>query len=102
MLMAHRIGAPEISSSQASTPSEDTRKMHWTKKVPIPSIHLTDDEARSSHEDQHRPQSPNVEQIAERNQKPSPPLISTSTVKKKGITGKNDDFSCQLFDCLLF
>jgi hypothetical protein len=56
----------------------------------IPSIHLTDDEISSSREDQPRPQSPNVDQIAERNQIPSPLIKTASTGKKRSIAGKKN------------
>jgi len=72
-----------------SSHSEDDQPEHWTQKIVIPSIHLTDDDiVSSSREDQLRPQSPNVEQIAERNQVPSPTLIITSKGKKQNATGK--------------
>ena len=50
-------------SSRPTTPTEDKQTTHWSKKVPVEPLQMTDDEIPSP-----RPQSPNVEQIAERNQ----------------------------------
>lgn len=60
------------SGSQRATPTGDKQTNQWTKQIPIPPIQTTDDEIQSS-----RPQSPNVEQIAERN----PPVFNNK--KKK-------------------
>jgi hypothetical protein len=60
--------------------------------MPVPSIHFTDDEIPSSREEQPRPQSPNVEQIAERNQPPPPTLVTTSTSKTRNGAGKKQNF----------
>ncbi|CAF3576930.1 unnamed protein product [Rotaria sordida] len=65
-----------LSSSRASTQSDEERRKHWTKQVAIPKIQLTDDDVGSPREEQPRPKSPNVEQIAERNQQLTPPLTS--------------------------
>ena len=54
------------SSSEASTPRNDQQTNVWTKQAPVPPLSTTDDNTRAS-----RPQSPNVEQIAERNQNSS-------------------------------
>ena len=55
----------------------------------VPSIHLSDDddENLSPREDQPRPQSPNVEQIAERNPPVSPLVLPTSVAKKRSAAG---------------
>jgi len=50
------------SSSQSTTPTEDKQTTNLIKQIHIPSLQTTDDEIPLS-----RPQSPNVEQIAERN-----------------------------------
>jgi hypothetical protein len=60
------------SSSQSTTPTEDKQTTNWTKEVHIPPVQTTDDEIPLS-----RPQSPNVEQIIERN-----------TINKKRKTGR--------------
>jgi len=88
--ISDRSEIKHLSSSHATSPSEDDRPTHWTKQILIPSIHLTDDEILSSREDQPRPKSPNVEQIAERNPPvPSPPI---TTAKKRGKQRKRQDF----------
>lgn len=61
------------SSSEASTPRNDQQSKTWIKKVPIPPLQTTNDDIRAS-----RPQSPNVEQIAERNQHSSSSKKATS------------------------
>ena len=72
-----------LASSHNATPtttSEDEQPKHWTAKVIVPSIHLTDDDDDlTPREDQPRPQSPNAEQIAERNPALTPPLVTTTT-----------------------
>ncbi|CAF4305472.1 unnamed protein product [Rotaria sp. Silwood2] len=81
---SNRLEMQPLSSSRASTQSDEARPPHWTKNVPIPSIHLIDDDVGSPREEQPRPQSPNAEQIAERNQPPTPPITITS-VKKRSV-----------------
>jgi hypothetical protein len=85
-----RTEIKHLSSSHPTTGSEDEQASHWTKTIMIPSIHLTDDEISSSREDQPRPQSPNVDQIAERNQISSPLIKTASTGKKRSIAGKKN------------
>ena len=87
--ISNRSDVHRLSSSHASTASDDEGQVHWTKKLAVPAIHLTDDEAQSLHEEQQlRPRSPNAGQIAERNQAISPPLIAMSTAKKRGSIDK--------------
>ncbi len=77
-----------LPSSHVTTTSEDEQRAHWTKQITkIPSIHLSDNDS-TSREDQPRPQSPNVEQIAERNPIPTPPSKATLIEKKRGTTNK--------------
>lgn len=64
------------SSSGSATPTNDNLASAWTKKASVPPVETTEDERQLS-----RPQSPNVEQIAERNQ-----LLST---KKKQIISED-------------
>jgi hypothetical protein len=66
--------------------SDDDEQAHLNKKISTPSIHLTDDELSTAREDQPRPQSPNVDQIAERNQPSLPPNL-TSTGKQRSAAG---------------
>jgi hypothetical protein len=69
---------PVNSSSRTTTPAGDKQTNHWTKQAPIPPIQTTDDEIPSP-----RPQSPNVEQIAQHN---PPPKIN----KKRNIGKKSN------------
>ena len=86
--VSNRSGRKVLSSSHPTTASEDEQGTHWSKKIPVPSIHLTDDDLASTpREDQPRPQSPNVEQLAMRN----PVSTSSSTKKTSGIGKKRSD-----------
>ena len=78
-----------LSSSHATTASEDEQTNHWSKKILVPSIHLSDDDFSTPREDQPRPQSPNVDQIAERNPAPTPPFAkkTPASTGKKGSAG---------------
>ncbi|CAF3956697.1 unnamed protein product [Rotaria sp. Silwood2] len=60
---SHHSEIKQTSSSETTTPRENNQTSQWTKQVLVPPIQLTDDETLLS-----RPQSPNVEQIAEHNQ----------------------------------
>jgi len=62
------------SSSQSTTPTGDKQTTNWTKQVKIAPLQTTDDENPLS-----RPQSPNVQQIAEHNQ-----LSATNKKRKTG------------------
>ena len=77
------------SSSEASTPRNGHQTNAWTKKVPIPPLQTTDDDARMS-----RPQSPNVEQIAERNQH--------SSSNKKGTSNPYNRSSIEISNLIIF
>lgn len=91
ILLSDRSATKQLSSSHVTSASEDERGAHWTKKILVPSIHLSDDELSTPREDQPRPQSPNVGQIAERNPLPTPPFTKktlTNTGKKRSAGGK--------------
>ncbi len=66
------------SSSQRTTPTGDKQTISWTKQAHIPPLQTTDDESPTA-----RPQSPNVEQITERNQH--------SSTNKKRKTGRKSN-----------
>ncbi|CAF3352469.1 unnamed protein product [Rotaria sp. Silwood1] len=85
---SNRSEMQQLASSRTSTQSDEERQTHWTKQILVPSIPLTDDDAGSPREEQPRPQSPNVEQIAERNQPPTPPITITSVKKRNIADGK--------------
>lgn len=100
MPVSNRSARILLSSSHASTASEDEQGTHWTRKLPVPSIHLTDDDLASTpREDQPRPQSPNVEQLAIRN----PVSTSSSTKKTSTDMGKkrNDGGKQKRLDILI-
>lgn len=77
------------SLSGTTTPSDDGSKPHWTKQVLVPTINLVEDESQSPRKEQSRPQSPNVEQIAERNQPSTPPPASSASKGKKRSAAGN-------------
>lgn len=86
-----RADVKPLSASQVTT-SEDEQTKHWTAKISVPSIHLSDDDDESTpREDQPRPQSPNVEQIAERNPVLPIPLVDSTTPteeKQASVSGR--------------
>ncbi|CAM4905735.1 unnamed protein product [Rotaria socialis] len=82
--LSNRSETHHVSSSRSSTISDSAQKPNWLKQIPIPSIHFTDNETSSAMDQGVRPQSPNVEQIAERNKLITPPPPRTA----KSFTGK--------------
>lgn len=84
-----------LSASNTSTPSEHGRKEHWISNIPIPSLDFSVDDISAQRVDHERPKSPNVDQIAERNQ-PLSPLI-TSTAKTRDSTGNERFLLCVHF-----
>jgi hypothetical protein len=79
---------PRIHSpSPSTTPTNVDQTNVWTKQVDIPPLQTTEDELPTS-----RPQSPNVEQIAERN-----PINKKRTISKNKFNYKSSFFFKILF-----
>ncbi|CAF2253394.1 unnamed protein product [Rotaria magnacalcarata] len=86
--LSNRSETRPVSSSRSSTISDNGQKPNWLKQIPIPSIHFSDNETSLTIDQGLRPQSPNVEQIAERNKliTPPPPTTKTLAGKKRIVT----------------
>lgn len=89
--MSNRSETQQVSSSRSSATTQNAQRPHWTNQIPVPSIHLSDDDVPTSADQGPRPRSPSVGQIAERNKPatpPPPPPITTAAAKKRVATGK--------------